>query len=128
MKTVRRVVFALALLSTVCMFCIPTLAEGTEEDKVLEAFSEAASSTVEGDLTDELSGSAEDMAQATLEMLSPKRALSEILGIGYASLPRALKLLCVLLGVVTISAVCNFLGDAMSGASGRFGFWSYRFF
>lgn len=124
MRMVRLFALAFSLLAAICLFCISSGAESTEEDKVLEALSEAASGVAEGDLSDALSGSSEDMARSTLDMLSPQRTLSEILGIGYATLPRAVKLLCVLLGVVAISAVCNSMGDAMMGVSGRFGFLS----
>ena len=127
MRAIRLITFILAFLTVTCCSYISAAAENTEEDKIFEALAEAADDVAdgsEGQIADDLSGAAENMAQTTMEMLSPQRTLSEILGIGYATLPRVLRLLCVLLGVVAISAVCNSVGDAMSGASDRVGFLS----
>ena len=127
MKTVRLTVLVLSLITAFTYFCIGSYAQSTEEDKVFDSFSEAAEQVTDAtgeQMAQDLSGEPEDIAENVLEMLSPQRALSEILGIGYASLSRVVKLLCVLLGVVAISAVCNSVGDAMSGVSGKFAFLS----
>lgn len=127
MRTVRLIVFILSLVTAFFLFCIAAAAENSEEDKVFHALAEAADHVAdgeEGQLAHSLSGDSDHIGENILETLSPQRTLSEILGVGYAILPRAVKLLCVLLGVVAISAVCNSVGDAMSGVSGNFGFLS----
>ena len=121
--------FAL-IVTAVCLlliFCPRTYAEDVYEQEIFDGMSEAADKVArenDGSLADGLFGDAEDMAQTTLDMLSPKNAISEIIGIGYASLPRAVKLLCTLLCVIAISAVCNSVGDAMSGTGEGLGILS----
>lgn len=127
MRTVGLLVFAVSLIAAACLFSFSIAAEETQEDKVYGALAEAADNVAdgtEGQVAQNLAGTTDDMGKVTLEMLSPQTVLSEILGIGYSTLPRIVKLLCVLLGVIAISAVCNSVGDAMSGVPGRLGFLS----
>ena len=124
---IRILAFIGAMICLILIFCPSAYAEAIDEDKVLEALSDVSEQVSQGSessIADGLFGDADDMAQATLDMLYPKNALSEIIGIGYASLPRAVKLLCVLLGVIVISAVCNNVGDTMSGTGNGLGLLS----
>jgi hypothetical protein len=110
-----------AVLVTFLSFSVR--AEESEQDKVLDRLSDAAED-IDGDIADGLSGDAESVGDFTLRMLSPKEALTRLFGSITSAIPSALTLLALLLGLVTLSAVCNSLCGSVGEEQGGFGFLS----
>ena len=76
---IRILAFIGAMICLILIFCPSAYAEAIDEDKVLEALSDVSEQVSQGSessIADGLFGDADDMAQATLDMLSPKNALS----------------------------------------------------
>lgn len=115
----------------VLTFALPINVYGAEfEEDVGDMLAQAADGVadgVESPIASTLSeGEVELAGDALIEFLSPSEVMSELFGIGKGALGGAVSLLCVLLGLILICAVCNSLCSSMesSGVSSGFAFLS----
>ncbi len=125
----KKILFVCIVCLNLIFFCSYASAEKLE-DNVGDMLAEAADEVAEGvesPLASSLAEGDVDSAGDTLiEFLSPSEILSELFGIGKSVLGESMSLLCVLLGLIIICAVCNSLCASMgtSGVSSGFGFLS----
>ena len=116
-------------LAVVAVLSLRVSAEQTEAE-IADSFSEVAGEVADvsgSELASELSGEDIEMtADILLEFLTPEQVLDEIFGMLKGALPSAMSLLCMITGLVVLSAVCNSICSSLDtgGISSGFSFLS----
>ncbi len=114
-KVVVFVFFALLACSALCFcaFCD----EVSTDEQVLSDLSEIAGDIRDdtGALSDVADADMDELGDALTSAIEPRRLLKEVAAYVSAGLPDAISMLCTLMGLILLSALCRSIGEGLSG-------------